>query len=81
MTRHFLRDDDPSPAEQSDVLDLADRLRADRFGLRPLDGSRAVAVVFDRTSTRTRISFSVGIAELGGYPLVIGLCWLLGHRS
>ena len=71
MTRHFLRDDDLDPAEQSEVLDLADRLRADRFALRPLEGPRAVAVIFDKTSTRTRISFSVGIAELGGYPLVI----------
>ena len=71
MTRHFLRDDDLSPAEQADVLALAERARADRFALRPLEGPRAVAVIFDKPSTRTRISFSVGIAELGGYPLVI----------
>jgi len=71
VTRHFLRDDDLSPAEQADVLALAERARADRLSLRPLDGPRAVAVIFDKPSTRTRISFSVGIAELGGYPLVI----------
>ena len=71
MTRHFLRDDDLTPAEQSALLDLADRVKADRYGFRPLDGPRAVAVLFDKTSTRTRVSFSVGIAELGGYPLVI----------
>lgn len=71
MTRHFLRDDDLTPAEQAEVLDLAVRARADRFRLRPLEGPRAVAVVFDKPSTRTRISFSVGIAEMGGYPLVI----------
>jgi ornithine carbamoyltransferase len=69
--RHFRRDDDLSPAEQRAVLDLADRMKADRFGFRPLDGPRAVAVLFDKHSTRTRVSFSVGIAELGGYPLVI----------
>jgi ornithine carbamoyltransferase len=69
--RHFRRDDDLSPAEQSEVLDLADRMKADRFGFRPLAGPRAVAVLFDKHSTRTRVSFSVGIAELGGYPLVI----------
>jgi ornithine carbamoyltransferase len=73
--RHFLRDDDLSPAELVDVLDLADRLKADRAAgkltTRPLDGPRAVAVLFDKASTRTRISFSVGIAELGGYPLVM----------
>jgi ornithine carbamoyltransferase len=71
MTRHFLRDDDLSPAEQADVLDLADSMKADRFGHRPLAGPRTVAVLFDKPSTRTRISFAVGIAELGGQPLII----------
>jgi ornithine carbamoyltransferase len=71
VTRHFLRDDDLTPAEQAAILDLADEFRADRFHSRPLAGPQAVAVIFDKTSTRTRVSFSVGIAELGGYPLVI----------
>jgi len=71
MTRHFLRDDDLSPDELVEVLDLADELKADRFSRRPLAGPRAVAVIFDKPSTRTRVSFSVGIAELGGYPLII----------
>jgi ornithine carbamoyltransferase len=73
--RHFLRDDDLGPDELIEILDLADRLKADRaagiFAERPLAGPRAVAVLFDKTSTRTRVSFSVGIAELGGYPLVL----------
>ena len=46
-------------------------MKADRFGHQPLAGPRAVAVIFDKPSTRTRVSFAVGIAELGGYPLVI----------
>ena len=71
MTRHFLRDDDLSPDELAEVLDLADAMKADRLGRQPLAGPRAVAVLFDKPSTRTRVSFSVGIAELGGYPLVI----------
>jgi ornithine carbamoyltransferase len=71
MTRHYLRDDDLSPTELLEVLDLADRLKQDRFAARPFEGPRAVAVIFDKPSTRTRVSFSVGIAELGGYPLVI----------
>ncbi|MDQ2836935.1 MAG: ornithine carbamoyltransferase [Actinomycetota bacterium] len=71
MARHLLRDDDLSPAELVEVLDLADRMKADRFGFRPLEGPRTVAVLFDKPSTRTRVSFSVGIGELGGYPLVI----------
>ena len=71
MTRHFLRDDDLSPAEQAAVLDLAVRMKADRFGYRPLAGPRSVAVLFDKQSLRTRISFDVGISELGGHPLVV----------
>jgi ornithine carbamoyltransferase len=71
MTRHFLSDDDLTPAEQAAVLDLAARMKADRFGYRPLAGPRSVAVLFDKPSLRTRISFDAGIAELGGHPLVV----------
>src|SRR3989337_2060630 len=71
MPRHFLRDDDLPPAEQAEGLDLADVLKKDRYAVQPLAGPKAVAVVFDKPSTRTRVSFSVGVAELGGYPLVI----------
>ena len=71
MPRHFLRDDDLTPAEQAAVLDLADAMKKDRFGYQTLAGPRAVAVLFDKPSLRTRVSFSIGITELGGYPLVI----------
>jgi ornithine carbamoyltransferase len=74
VTRHFLKDDDLTPAEQAEVLALAASLKASRHTAEaptPLAGPRAVAVLFDKPSTRTRVSFSVGIAELGGYPLVI----------
>ncbi|GAA0809296.1 ornithine carbamoyltransferase [Spirilliplanes yamanashiensis] len=71
MTRHLLRDDDLSPAEQAEVLDLAARMKADRFALRPLAGPRSVAVFFDKASLRTRLSFEAGIAELGGNPLIV----------
>jgi ornithine carbamoyltransferase len=71
MTRHFLRDDDLSPAEQAEVLDLAAAMKKDRFGWPVLAGPRAVAVLFDKPSLRTRVSFTVGIAELGGLPMVI----------
>jgi ornithine carbamoyltransferase len=71
MTRHFLRDDDLSPADQAQVLDLALRLKEDRFLAKPLQGPKTVAVIFDKTSTRTRVSFAVGIADLGGVPLII----------
>ncbi|WP_432548134.1 ornithine carbamoyltransferase [Kineococcus sp. SYSU DK004] len=69
--RHFLADDDLTPAEQAEVLSLAARLKADRFAERPLEGPRTVALLFDKPSTRTRVSFSVGVAELGGVPLVL----------
>ncbi len=71
MTRHLLRDDDLSPAEQAEILDLAEQVKADRWGSRPLEGPQTVAVIFDKSSTRTRVSFAVGIADLGGIPLVI----------
>jgi ornithine carbamoyltransferase len=69
--RHFLRDDDLSPAEQAEVLDLAAQLKTDRFARQPLAGPRTVAVMFDKPSLRTRVSFATGIAELGGSPLII----------
>lgn len=71
MTRHFLKDDDITPAEQAEILQLAKRLKADRFGLKPFAGPQTVAVIFDKTSTRTRVSFAVGIADLGGVPLIM----------
>ena len=71
MTRHFLRDDDLTPAEQAEVLALAARLKADRFAEQPLAGPRTVAVVFDKPTLRTQVSFTAGIAELGGFPMMV----------
>jgi len=71
VTRHFLRDDDLSPAEQAEVLDLAGLLKIQRYGFKPLAGPKPVAVIFEKPSLRTRVSFEAGIAELGGHPLVI----------
>lgn len=71
MVRHFLRDDDITPAEQRAIIARAIELKANRFAARPLEGPQTVALIFDKTSTRTRVSFSVGVAELGGTPMVI----------
>jgi ornithine carbamoyltransferase len=71
MPRHFLIDDDLSSAEQEQVLDVADAMKRDRFAARPLAGPKSVAVIFEKQSTRTRVSFEVGIAELGGHPVII----------
>jgi len=69
--RHFLIDDDLSSAELAGILDDADRMKQDRFAARPLAGPRSVAVIFEKQSTRTRVSFEAGIAELGGHAVVI----------
>lgn len=69
--RHFLRDDDLSPAEQAEVLELAAAMKAEPYARKPLEGPQTVAVIFDKSSTRTRVSFCVGIADLGGNPLVM----------
>lgn len=71
MTRHFLRDDDVTPEEQAAILSRARRMKTQRFEHRPLEGPQTVAVIFDKSSTRTRVSFAVGIADLGGTPLII----------
>lgn len=69
--RHFLVDTDLTPAEQSEVLDLAEIMKTTRYEFRPLAGPQTGIVMFDKTSTRTRISFAAGLTELGGNPLVI----------
>ncbi|HSE07694.1 MAG TPA: ornithine carbamoyltransferase [Nocardioidaceae bacterium] len=71
MTRHFLRDDDLSPAEQDAVLSLARELKASPFRARPLEGPRTVAILFDKPTLRTQVSFTAGVAELGGFPMVV----------
>ena len=71
MPRHFLRDDDLSPEEQAEVLAMAAELKTDPFSRRPLEGPRGVAVIFDKNSTRTRFSFEMGIAQLGGHAVVV----------
>ena len=71
MTRHFLRDDDISASEQTEILNLAIALKSSPYSKKPFEGPKTVAVIFDKTSTRTRVSFAVGIADLGGVPLII----------
>lgn len=69
--RHFLCDDDLTPEEQHEVLSRGTALKADRWSEQPLAGPQTVAVIFDKSSTRTRVSFAVGVADLGGSPLII----------
>jgi len=82
MLRHFLRDDDLTPAEQLAVLDLADELKKEPLGNRALAGPKSVAVLFEKNSTRTRLSFEVGIAQLGGHPIIVdGRSMQLGREE
>lgn len=69
--RHMLRDDDLNHEEQLEVLRLGMAFRANPYVSRPYQGPQAVAIIFDKPSTRTRTSFCVGVAQLGGYPMVI----------
>ena len=69
--RHFLRDDDLTAEEQALVLERARELKAAPFSRRPLDGPQTVAVVFDKPTLRTQVSFAGAITGLGGYPLVV----------
>src|SRR5260370_13483780 len=71
MNKPCRRDDALPAAEQAAVIDLADEMKKDRFRWRPLAGPGGVAVRFDKQPRRTRVSFTVGIAELGGHPVVI----------
>ncbi|MBQ0923803.1 ornithine carbamoyltransferase [Saccharopolyspora endophytica] len=81
MSRHFLRDDDLTPDEQAEVLDLADALKADPLGSDVLKG-KSIAVLFEKNSTRTRLSFEVGIHQLGGQPIVVdGRMMQLGREE
>jgi ornithine carbamoyltransferase len=81
MLRHFLRDDDVTPAEQTALLDLADQLKADPLGTKALAG-RTVAAIFEKNSTRTRFSFEVGISQLGGHPVIVdGRSMQLGREE
>jgi ornithine carbamoyltransferase len=70
MPRHFLTGAELTAEEQARLLERALELKADRLSSRALEG-RSVALVFDKPSTRTRVSFDVGVHELGGHPVVL----------
>lgn len=69
--RHLLRDDDLTPDEQSEVLALAAKMKAAPYDSKPLAGPRTVAMIFDKPTLRTQASFCAGVAELGGFPLLV----------
>lgn len=82
MTRHFLKDDDITSSEQSEILRIAAELKRAPYSRKPFEGPKTVAVIFDKTSTRTRVSFAVGISDLGGVPLIMdSQSSQLGHKE
>lgn len=71
MVRHFLRDDDITAGEQAQILARAAELKKNRFASQILSGPRSVALIFDKPTLRTQLSFSTGVVELGGYPMIV----------
>jgi ornithine carbamoyltransferase len=71
MVRHFLKDDDITAVEQAEILRRGLELKKAPYSVRPFEGPKTVALIFDKTSTRTRVSFAVGVSDLGGTPLII----------
>src|SRR5439155_26651897 len=75
MPREYLRDylsvDELGPAELLHLLDVADALKEDRTLHQDALAGMTVALLFEKASTRTRVSFEVGIGQLGGRPLTL----------
>jgi ornithine carbamoyltransferase len=71
MPRDFLSVDDLSATELHSVVSLAARMKTEpRLHADALAG-RSVALIFEKSSTRTRVSFEVGVAQLGGHPVTL----------
>lgn len=82
LVRHLLRDDDLTPEEQASVLARAARIKSHPFSDRILVGPEVVAVLFDKQTLRTQVSFSAAIAHLGGFPMIIdGKLAKVGERE
>jgi ornithine carbamoyltransferase len=71
MPRDYLSVGDLTNAELSHVLDLAAAMKADSGLHRGALAGRSVALIFEKSSTRTRVSFEVGVAQLGAHPLTL----------
>jgi ornithine carbamoyltransferase len=71
MARDYLSVDDLSAPELTSVLSLASKLKADRHMHADALAGRAAALIFEKSSTRTRVSFEVGVAQLGGHPITL----------
>jgi ornithine carbamoyltransferase len=70
LPRHFITGSELTDDELSALIERALEFKADPYGSDAL-GKRSVALIFQKPSTRTRVSFEAGITELGGYPMVL----------
>jgi ornithine carbamoyltransferase len=70
LTRHLLTGEELTPDEVTRIVARAGELKADPLAAQVLAG-RSVALIFEKPSTRTRVSFETGVHELGGHPLVL----------
>jgi len=69
--QHFLSVADHTPAEVRDVLVLADAVKRDPAAWRTALAGQTLAMIFQKKSTRTRVSFEVGMFQLGGHALFL----------
>ena len=70
MERDFLQIPDFSRDEITSLFDIADKMKAGKYKKRPLEG-KSLAMIFMKSSTRTRVSFEVGTYQLGGHALFL----------
>ena len=71
--KHLLKLSDLTPEEITGILDLADQLKYEKKNGIPHEHlkGKSLGMIFEKSSTRTRVSFEVGMQELGGYPLFL----------
>jgi ornithine carbamoyltransferase len=69
--RHFLSSDDITESEQKLIIDRAARLKASRGRHKKSLAGKTLGMIFEKPSTRTRVSFEVAIVELGAHPVVL----------
>ncbi|HJV05462.1 MAG TPA: ornithine carbamoyltransferase [Actinomycetota bacterium] len=71
MTRDFLSIDDLTPVELEHLLTLSGKVKASPDDYAGRLNGKAVALIFEKPSTRTRVSFEVAVASMGGHPLAL----------
>jgi ornithine carbamoyltransferase len=79
--KHLISLKDFSRAEIEEIFDLAEKVKADRSAYASALKGKSLAMIFQKPSTRTRVSFEVGMFELGGTALYLGASDIQLHRG